>query len=92
MATLNVQDINLDTFSAKYNARYEKVDGDLQTRLCIVCGRTVGDNGSFIWLINGGTTIASADETNVDESGDMGWWQIGSECIKSVPENFRIKM
>ena len=92
MATLDVKDIKLNTFSDKYNSRYEKVDGDLQAKLCIVCGRTVGDKGSFIWLINGGTTLASADEINVGESGDLGWWQIGSECVKSVPENFRLKM
>jgi hypothetical protein len=92
MATLNISEIKLNTFSDKYHARYEKVDGDLQDKLCIVCGRTTGENASMVWIIDGGDSLASKDETGVDSSADMGWWTIGSECIKSVPEEFRISI
>ena len=92
MAKINRSEVALDAFSAKYNARYDKVDGDLQDKLCIACGRTTGENVSFIWIVDGGDSLATADETNVDASGDMGWWTVGSECIKSVPEEFRISI
>lgn len=90
MARVNVGELGLDTFSAKYNARFEKVGGDLQDKLCIVCGRTTGDSPTFVWIVDGGTSLASADETNVDSSADMGWWTVGAECIKKVPNEYRI--
>ena len=92
MAKINISEMKLNTFSPKYNARYEKVDGELQDQLCIVCGRTTGDNASMVWIVEGGIALATTDETNVDSAGDMGWWRIGSECIKSVPEEFRISI
>jgi hypothetical protein len=92
MAKINISEMKLNTFSAKYNTRYEKVDGDLQDQLCIVCGRTTGDNASMVWIVEGGSSLATTDETNVDSAGDMGWWRIGSECIKSVPKEFRISI
>lgn len=90
MAKINISEMGLNTFSDKYHARYEKVDGDLQDKLCIVCGRTTGETASLVWIVDGGSSFASADETDVQSSSDMGWWTIGSECIKKVPQEFRM--
>jgi hypothetical protein len=92
MATLEIDHKVLDVWSDKYNDRLEKVDGDLQNKLCIVCGRKVGDKGFGVWIVNGGDTLATPDSTDIDARGDMGWWPIGSECIKPVPEAFRVQL
>jgi hypothetical protein len=87
MATFELkQEVN--TFSEKYYTRREKVNPDIE--LCIVCGRKVGDNGFKVWVVNGGDTLATIDE-EVNPAGDLGFWPIGSECIKPIPEAFRLQ-
>jgi hypothetical protein len=40
----------------------------------------------------GGSLIVHPEDYDLAiDGGDMGWFPVGSECIKSVPAEFRVK-
>ena len=75
--------------SLERNAPY----GDLAYDRCILCGRKVNEQrGVFVHGVNGSLySIARIDETNIHEAGDMGWWRVGSECSKNIPDAYKTK-
>jgi len=57
---------------------------------CARCGKEVKNQKYSVHLIEGGNTmLAVADEYKYNnESADMGWFPIGSECAKHIPQEF----
>lgn len=75
-----------------FNDKYHKKHGFLN---CIICARDTSKKGeSWGVIIGGGGSVAvHIDDKEIAETcgGYMGWFPIGSECIKKVPAEFRIK-
>ena len=63
---------------------------------CIVCGRNVSQkNGHLVLIGGGGTDVIHPDDDSqamFADSGYMGGHPVGSECIKSIPAAYRIKL
>ena len=77
----------------KYQERESKVFGSLPFLACIFCGRDTSKQGKSngVMVGAGGSCIIHPEdyEKQVD-GGSMGWFPVGSECIKEVPVEFRI--
>jgi len=58
---------------------------------CELCGRGVRPlQGWAVHAIHGGAYLADlVNESPIDDRGDMGWWILGPECGRKVPETHR---
>jgi hypothetical protein len=76
----------------KYRAREESRNG-VSFLSCIHCGRDTSKQGNSqgVCVSGGGGLIIHPDdyETFPHDGGDMGWFPVGSECIKQIPAEFR---
>jgi hypothetical protein len=54
---------------------------------CVVCGKTVGKNPWFVHQSISGTILA-LDYEGVESQG---YWQVGSECAKTIQPNLLVK-
>lgn len=88
-ALLSAYDLLPDLFSEKYHVRALKSGGDY---LCVCCGRDTSRQGKSngILLAEGGECIAHPDGDKGNPSGWMGWYPVGTECIKRVPAAYRV--
>lgn len=61
---------------------------------CARCGKEVKNAKYMVHFIEGGNTmLAVADEDNyVEDDADMGFFPIGSECAKHIPQEFLHKL
>lgn len=60
---------------------------------CVFCGRDTSKQGKSngVMVGAGGALIIHPDDYEIQEDGgSMGWFPVGTECIKSVPAEFRI--
>ena len=61
---------------------------------CIACGRATSRQGKGYGVLvsGGGAVIVHPDDyvTYPHDGGEMGWFPIGSECIKQIPKEFRV--
>jgi hypothetical protein len=76
-------------FGEKYQAKTENGSHFLQ---CIFCGRDTSKQGNSngVMVGSGGALIVHPDDyEKAIDGGDMGWFPVGSECIKEVPAEFR---
>jgi len=59
---------------------------------CIICSRKVRKgNKLMVHCVNGSPyEIVKVNEPaeNIHEAGDMGWWDIGPDCAKKLPEGY----
>ena len=56
---------------------------------CGVCGRATLSRKWQIHLVEGSMeVIAHPDDVYERESADMGWWYVGSDCVKKLPADF----
>lgn len=60
---------------------------------CVFCGRDTSKQGKSQGVIvsGGGSAIVHPEDNQLEENdpGYMGWFPVGSECIKAVPAEFR---
>ena len=58
---------------------------------CVVCGRETSKNSKGLGVIvaEGGSSLLHPDDEDTDPAGFMGWWAVGTECIKKVPAEYR---
>lgn len=78
------QDIPL--FSEKYHSK------NPTSTSCIICGRDTSKNGHSSGVIvgeGGDLIVHPEDNEKAMDNGYMGWFPIGSECIKAIPLEFR---
>jgi hypothetical protein len=79
----------------KYQEREAKTFGCLPFLACLICGRDTSKQGNSKGVIvsGGGSTIVHPEdnEKELHDGGYMGWFPIGSECIKAIPVEFRQK-
>jgi hypothetical protein len=83
-------------FGEKYQARAQaSFNGLLEFLNCVHCGRDTSKQGNSlgVYVSGGGGLIIHPDdyETYPHNGGDMGWFPVGSECIKKVPAEFRVE-
>ena len=66
---------------------------DMQTR-CMVCARKTSKDPKKVQgvlIVEGGGWVAHPDDYDrFDPSGTMGWFAVGSECIKRIPLEYRV--
>ena len=78
-------------FGDKYQKKTEHGSGFLQ---CVFCGRDTSKQGKSqgVMVGAGGALIVHPDdyETKANDGGAMGWFPVGTECIKEVPAEFRL--
>ena len=57
---------------------------------CIACGLAIRTkNPSLVLLVDGGSYLLASDvETDYSDSGYMGCFAIGSNCLKDIPARF----
>ena len=59
---------------------------------CIHCGRNTSKQGKSLGVCvsGGGSVIVHPDDYDSypHEGGDMGWFPVGSECIRQIPADF----
>ena len=76
----------------KYQKRQNNTTGFTFTA-CVFCGRDTSKQGKSqgVYVGCGGALIVHPDdyETLAIDGGDMGWFPVGTECIKEVPAEFR---
>jgi len=74
------------------NRMYKRVD--LGDSACILCGRPTNDKhlGYGVVVCDGGSRLVHPDDAHMVESdpGFMGWFPVGSTCVKKVPAAFRV--
>lgn len=62
---------------------------------CVHCGRKLNPTRAWtVHPINGGGVLLHPDDEAkyVPDGGDMGCWDLGPECAKKVPIEYRTKM
>lgn len=78
-------------FGKKYQTRTANGSHFLQ---CVFCGKDTSKQGNSngVMVGAGGALIVHPDdyETLAIDGGEMGWFPVGSECIKEVPTEFRV--
>jgi len=78
----------IDLFSEKYHAK------GASFLSCIICGRDTSKKGKSQGVIigeGGGVIVHPEDDGLAQDGGYMGWFPIGSECIKVIPVEFRLE-
>jgi hypothetical protein len=76
-------------FGAKYQEKTAQSSHFLQ---CVFCGRDTSKQGNSFGVIvgeGGGVIVHPEDNELAQDGGFMGWFPVGSECIKSIPAEFR---
>lgn len=78
----------IDIWGEKYIAK-EHLGGER----CTVCGKLTSPNAKGLGVIvsDGGSSIIhpADNDLEINSAGYMGWWAVGTECIKKVPVEFR---
>ncbi len=83
--TLDIDSVFPNAWSDKYH--------DAKTFLaCIACGRNTSKQGESlgVWIVGGGGCIGHPSQPELNDGGDMGWFPVGTECIKKVPAEYRV--
>jgi hypothetical protein len=79
-------------FGEKYQAKQNNTFG-FSFNCCVFCGRDTSKQGisNGVHVGAGGALIVHPEdyETLAIDGGAMGWFPVGSECIKSIPAEFR---
>ena len=79
---------DIQIFSEKYHAKGSAFLS------CIICGRDTSSKGKSSGVIigEGGSVIVHPQDNEIAKDGGyMGWFPIGSECIKQIPAEFRLE-
>ena len=80
-------------FGEKYQTKQNNKSG-FSFLCCVFCGRDTSKQGKSVGVMvgDGGALIVHPEDyaTKANDGGAMGWFPVGSECIKSVPAEFRI--
>ena len=79
-------------FGPKYQIKADKnLLGFLN---CIFCGRDTSKQGNSLGVIvgEGGAVVVHPQDNEIAATcgGYMGWFPVGSECIKEIPAEFRM--
>ena len=83
---IDMKNIDHNWWSEKYHAQGMFL-------ACIACGKNVSKQGNCqgVMVGGGGVIIVHPDDyEKAIDGGDMGWFPVGSECIKKVPVEFRV--
>jgi hypothetical protein len=78
-------------FGEKYQDKQNNSSG-FSFLCCVFCGRDTSKQGNSngVQVGAGGALIVHPEDYDkAIDGGDMGWFPVGSECIKSVPAEFR---
>ena len=79
-------------FGEKYQTKTSNTFGH-SFLCCVFCGRDTSKQGNSNGVMvgaGGGLIVHPDDYVIATDGGAMGWFPVGSECIKSVPAEFRV--
>lgn len=79
-----------ELFGQKYQAKTANGSSFLQ---CVFCGRDTSRQGKSQGVMvgcGGSLIVHPEDYDQAQDGGFMGWFPVGSECIKRVPAEFRV--
>jgi hypothetical protein len=79
-----------ELFGQKYQAKTTNGSSFLQ---CVFCGRDTSKQGKSKGVMvgfGGSLIVHPEDYDQAQDGGFMGWFPVGSECIKQVPAEFRV--
>jgi hypothetical protein len=79
-------------FGDKYQEKQNNTFGH-SFLCCVFCGRDTSKQGKSngVMVGDGGALIVYPEDYEIaTDGGAMGWFPVGSECIKSVPTEFRV--
>ncbi len=83
----------IELWSEKYRAK-EHLEGER----CTVCGKVTSQQNKGLGVIvgEGGSSIIHPEDNELAiktaPASYMGWWAVGSECIKKVPKEFQTRL
>lgn len=78
-------------FGEKYQVADSK--GKIGFLSCVFCGRDTSKQGNSEGVMVGGggaLIVHPEDYDKAHDGGEMGWFPVGSECIKTVPAELRL--
>lgn len=75
----------------KRTADYDKnywIPGDEWLTPCYICGRIIDQRKphTLVHFGFGGWHAVTEEENATNEAGDLGFWPVGSECLRQQPE------
>ena len=74
-------------FSRAYSQDITDVGGPANTEPCCLCYRRMtGKGAGKLRVVDGGKRFAHPSETDINEAGDMGEWQVGACCLRRCPD------
>lgn len=87
-ALLGITDV--DSYITKYRKNSEKVSGGDWP--CALCGKAVDPDKTSAWvhLVDGGINLGHVTGQDFEESADLGWYPVGSDCAKKVPKDYKV--
>ena len=78
--------------SLRYHDHVGKSDGNDDYQPCIICGKPVNidtNPKTVPWIHDhngGGCAVTETEARALDPGADLGWWPIGSDCLRKHPE------
>ena len=76
-------------YNQKLIKKNEKRFGQNDGGACIICSAKIKDLAEHkLWvrLVNGGGYIGTTEEAESNPDADLGYYPIGTDCLKSNPE------
>ena len=80
----------IDLNNIDFNLFSEKFHNSGNKNPCTVCGRKTNLTIGVYVGAGGGVLVHPEDIDKADDGGFMGFYPIGNECIKKVPQDFRV--
>jgi len=80
----------MKTFEIQQTETYENNQDNSKTNVtCLRCGKDVKNIRYEVECIDGGAyALATKYEADINDSGYMGFYAIGSDCKKHIPSEF----
>jgi hypothetical protein len=77
----------------RYQRYMENKQGNDDFLSCIICAKPTSEKGESMGVLisEGGSAIVHPDDytSYPHDGGQMGWYPIGSSCIKNIPAEYR---
>lgn len=81
----------MKTFKIKQTASYSNNEEKIEdsSMPCVRCGKAVKNNKYAVQLVEGDLlALSTKEEADLEDSGYLGFYPVGSECKKHIPAEF----
>lgn len=70
-----------------HHEQEQRIKDNLTMTPCIICGKGIREPWPHtVHLYMGATLVTEEEAKTIDESGDLGGWPIGNDCLRKHPE------